>query len=618
MHLNKLSINMAYLVHFEPANVDIECEAGMTLVQAAHQAGVPIQAVCGGQGRCGKCQVKLISTPFPEPVELDLEIISPEALAKGYRLACRHEIDRDLIVECLPLSYSRRKEKGEWRPYESEKIIKRYALHLTPPSLERHLSDAENLLETLSVQAGEDYISIDREILQKMPTLLRQYNWKVVASCRDSEVIGISPFPKLEHSLGVAVDLGTTNIAVYLYDLDKEQQVDSIGATNPLITFGADIMSRLSLSQREAGTAARMNQILVKTVNLLVAHLTDGHGYRPEDIEEMVVVGNSGMHHIFCNLISRQLINAPYIPATRQALSIKARELGIRLSPGAYVYLPPLVGGFVGSDLIAVALTMRFDQDNGVRLAVDIGTNTELLLAVGDQLFSCSCASGPALEGAALRFGSLAVPGAIDRVFLGNVDGELAYHTIHNKPALGICGSGIFDALAVLVETGVINSYGRLQVGNDRVKDSPIGNREYVIAPASNTVLGTDLTISQQDIREIQLGKGAIRGGIETLLREQKVKPEDIDEILIAGAFGNYIRIESAMEIGLFPSIAPSRIRQIGNAAGVGAGLILLSSNERKKAEELSKRINYIELSIHPQFKRFFVESQLFPLSGCK
>jgi uncharacterized 2Fe-2S/4Fe-4S cluster protein (DUF4445 family) len=356
-----------------------------------------------------------------------------------------------------------------------------------------------------------------------------------------------------------------------------------------------------------------MQRVLVKGLNLLVEQCVAAAGYAPQDIEELVAVGNSGMHHLFLDLPPRQLISAPYVPAARQALIFPARELGISVHRGAALYLPPLVGGFVGSDLLAVALATRIDLKPGIRLAVDIGTNTELLLSVHGELFCASTASGPALEGAALQFGSVAMPGAVDHVSIGDPGAPFEVHTIRNRPAIGICGSGIIEALGAMRRSGVISRTGRIQAASAGVVESPDGDHRFVLVPAAETALGVDLTISQTDVRAIQLAKGAIRAGMETLLLEHGLSSDQLDEILIAGTFGSHIRIESAVQIGLFPDIPLEKIRQIGNAAGTGAAMMLLSAPERRDAEELSGRIRYMELARHRRFTRLFADSQRFP-----
>jgi uncharacterized 2Fe-2S/4Fe-4S cluster protein (DUF4445 family) len=607
---------MPYTVRFEPWGTAVECSADQSLLDAARLAEIPVGAVCSGRGTCGKCQVRILTEPAPPPVGTETTVVAAGALEQGYRLACMHPVDRDLTVEILPIiSHGKGEAPPLERAFELAPAVRRLIVTLEPPSLDRPVDDGCNLLAALA-DAGLPHITeMDYRAAQELPETLRSSDWRVAVSVRGSEVIGIRPAAHAAPSLGLAVDLGTTNVATYLYNLGNGSLLGVFGAANPLASYGADILSRLAYAQRGPENGARLQRTLVKTLNLLIEHAVKSAGCTPADVEEMTVVGNSGMHHLFLNLPPRQLIHAPYVPATRRPMSIKARELGISAAVGAHVYMPPLVGGFVGSDLLAVALATRIDHKPGVRLALDIGTNTELLLAVEGRLFSCSTASGPALEGAALRFGSVAAAGVVDRVWLNPGDGSIGYRTIRGKPAIGICGSGIVEALACMAQAGILNASGRIQAEKPGVSEGPDGDRRFTLAPAHATGLGEDLTISQHDVRAIQLAKGAIRGGIATLLAEHDLTVDDLDELLVAGAFGNHIEVESAQAIGLYPAIPRERIRQIGNAAGTGAGLMLLSVAERQDAEELSEQIHYLELARHKRFIRLFAEGQRFPVT---
>ena len=355
-----------------------------------------------------------------------------------------------------------------------------------------------------------------------------------------------------------------------------------------------------------------MQQVLAKALTEIARRAAGEAGASAGDIEEMVVVGNSGMHHLLLDLPGRALMNAPFVPVVSSALSLKARDLGIGICPGASLYLPPLVGGFIGSDLLGVALATRLDSAEGVRLALDIGTNTEILLCVDGSLTACSTASGPALEGAALRFGSLAVPGAIDVVRPGADGMRLDCRTIGNRPAAGICGSGIIDLLACLRATGTVDARGRLSAQARGVIPDPGGDHRYVIVPAGDTALGVDLTVSQAEIRQLQLAKGAIRAGIDTLLSLQGIDVEKVVEILMAGDFGSHLDTDNALRIGLLPPVDPRRVRRIGNAAGTGAAMMLLSNAERSHAATLARAIRHVELAREPGFLRRFARAQWF------
>lgn len=608
---------MSFTVRFEPWDVELGCENPLTVLDAARQAEVPIGAACNGRGSCGKCQVRIVGDSLPPPTTYDLAALTPQALERGFRLACQLWVSADTTVEVLPtVALGKEGAPALERDFGLAPPVRRVWIELAAPTLSRPIDDASNLLTTLAARGMPSVSTVDYRVAQELPRVLRAADWHVVASLRDGEVIAVQPQIAARPPLGAAIDLGTTNIAAYLHRLDDGTLLDVRSAPNPLAPYGADIISRLIYAHNAPGNGARLQHILVKALNLLLARSAEAAGSVPDSVEEVVIVGNSGMHHLLLNLAADQLIQAPYVPAIRQGLTIKARELGLRVAPGAYVYFPPLIAGFVGSDLLAVALVAQLDRKPGVRLALDIGTNTELLLSVNGQLFCCSTASGPALEGAALQYGSVAMPGAVDQVWLKEDGLTMANHTIGNRPAIGICGSGIIDALACMRLAGVLSRTGRIQAGRPGVREETDGNHRYVLVPSEATGLGAELTISQTDVRAIQLAKGAIRAGIETLLSEHGLSSEALDEIVVAGAFGSHLRVESAMAIGLFPPLPPERIRQVGNAAGAGAELMLLSTDERRLAESLSHQIQYTELAANRSFARRFAAAQWFPIDS--
>ena len=613
---------MKRTVTFEPSGTAIDIEEGKTLLDAAQAAGIPMGAVCGGRGTCGKCRVKIRGGAQLPASESEEQILSPAAVRGGERLACRTTVTGSITVETLQISGHGKSEAPPQEPsFVPVPVILRCEVSVLPPTLDNPLDDQESFRAALERAGAVEVREMDYRVAQTLPALLRASEWHVTASIRAGEVIGVrgslgassASLGASGASLGLAVDLGTTTIAAYLHRLEDGELLGVATAANPLATYGADIISRMTYASKAPGNGAQLQRILAKAMTSLAASVAEEQGFAREDIEEMVVVGNSGMHHLFLDLPGRYLMNAPFVPALRRALSIKARELGIPISPGAYVYMPPLVGGFIGSDLLAVALSTRLDQKPGVSLALDIGTNTELLLSADGRLTSCSTASGPALEGAALKYGTTAMAGAIDRVLVSGPNDPLGFHTIGDRPAVGICGSGIIDLLAGMHRLGVINNSGRIQVGVPGVLSDSGGDHRFVLAAAARTALGADLTISQTEVRAIQLAKGAIRAGIDTLLAERGIDPGQIDRILIAGAFGSHIDVDSALRIGLLPPVSRDRIRQVGNAAGSGAGLMLLSEEKRQTAAGLSRAIGYRELAREAGFLRRFARSQWFP-----
>jgi uncharacterized 2Fe-2S/4Fe-4S cluster protein (DUF4445 family) len=605
---------VSFTVLFEPSATAVEVEPGRTLLEAARDAEIPLGATCGGRGTCGKCQVRIQAGPLPPPGEHERDALSAGALAEGWRLACRYAVTAPVTAETF---FVRTRAKGDAppleRPFDFSPPIRRWDVDVTPPSLERPEDDAGNLCAALARAGAPAVQSVDYQVSRELPEALRSSGWSVAATVRGAELTGVRPRLSARAPLGLAVDLGTTNIAAYLYALDTGALSAVCSAANPLSSYGADIISRLTWGAESPAHREELQRVAVKAVNRLAEHAARERGGTREDIEEMVVVGNSGMHHLFLGLPGRQLMRAPFVPALRAAVSIKARDLGIEIARGGYVHLPPLVGGFVGSDLLAVALSTRMDARPGIRLALDIGTNTELLLSVNGALHCCSTASGPALEGAALRFGTVAAPGAVESVQVNGTPGGLSFRTLENKPANGICGSGIIDALSCLRRLGDISHTGRMRTGSPRVRADDGGDHRFVLAPAAQTALGEDLTISQAEVRSLQLAKGAIRAGIGTLLALHGLEESSLDELLIAGTFGNHLHVQSAVEIGLFPAIPRDRIRQIGNAAGAGAVLMLLSVRERSEAAALSRSIMHVELSLQAGFRKRFARAQWFP-----
>jgi uncharacterized 2Fe-2S/4Fe-4S cluster protein (DUF4445 family) len=369
------------------------------------------------------------------------------------------------------------------------------------------------------------------------------------------------------------------------------------------------VIARLVYAAKGPDEAARMQALLAGGLNQLVADTCATISARPADIVDAVVVGNTAIHHLFLRLPVRQLAAAPYVPAVRGAVEVKARELGLLLAPGAYVHLLPNIAGYVGADHVAMLLATGIAHRADTVLAIDIGTNTEMCLTHRGQMTSLSCASGPAFEGAHIKYGMRAAQGAIERVRI--VAGRAEYKTIGDEPPVGICGSGLLDVVAHLRLADLLDSKGRLAGPHIREAGEP-GDREFVIAAEIETANGRAVTVTQRDIRELQLAKGAIRCGIEILLQDAGLTATDLDQVIVAGAFGTYIDVESAMIIGLLPRVPPDRVSQVGNAAGTGARLALISGAYRDEGRDLAQRVRYIELARMPRFMRTFAEAMSF------
>jgi uncharacterized 2Fe-2S/4Fe-4S cluster protein (DUF4445 family) len=451
------------------------------------------------------------------------------------------------------------------------------------------------------MDSGKDYHA-DLRCLRGLPPLLRREKGSIRAFIRGDELLAAT---SREHpALGLAVDLGSTKVALFLYDLSRRELLRSHGFLNPQISFGEDIVSRIQYAIEGKENAAHLMQLVVDNINSNLTNLFDIHGYSSSDIYEMVLVGNTAMHHLFLDLPVEQLGRSPYLPATDLPLEVKGRDLGLEMNPAAVAYLPPPIAGFVGSDHLAAITAVRLWERPGPCLLLDIGTNTEVALQVEGRIYCCSCASGPAFEGGCISQGMRAGDGAIEQVSINPQSGEPEVWVIGETPPSGICGSGILGAVSAMKEAGVIDGSGRMQEDHRLVLRRHGDLVFYLVAPGDGDEEG--VAVTQADVREVQKANGAIRTGVDVLLSEAGVGPGDVQEVLMAGAFGSYIDPASVLSIALLPPIALGRINQVGNAAGAGARGMLLSNRLRRQAVELSRHLNYVELATYPNLSRLF------------
>jgi uncharacterized 2Fe-2S/4Fe-4S cluster protein (DUF4445 family) len=598
---------MTVYIDFEPVGRRGECPPGQSLLDCARQLGVEIVSFCGGAGSCGRCIVQVLDGEVSEPAPGEGEYLSSEELAAGYRLACRAIPLGDCKVRVPPESLTtpqRTQIEGEQVPVSPEPLVQTYLVTLHAPSLNDLRADAEQLLEALVRQHGVPAANVDLAALRNLSPRLRSEGWQVRVAIRGEEIIAV--LPVAARPLGLAVDLGTTKIAAYLVDLETGRTLAAEGLMNPQIAYGEDVIARLAFANQGAAEANRLRTLVIDALNETVAKMCTGIDAEPGEIVETVVVGNTAMHHLFLELPVRQLAAAPYVPAIGSALDVKARDLGLHIAPGAYVHLLPNVAGYVGADHVAMLLATGITQAEGVVLALDIGTNTEVCLANRGKLTSLSCASGPAFEGAHIKHGMRAANGAIEHLRI--VGDRIEYQVIGGVPPVGLCGSGILDTLAQLCQAGIVDARGRMGE-HPRVCDTT-SLREFVLIGETERQDGHPaITFTQNDVRELQLAKGAMRTGIDVLLEANCLVADEIDRVIIAGAFGTYIDVASAIAIGMLPRLPLDRFHQVGNAAGMGAKLALISRDKRDKAQSIARRVRYIELSTFPQFAKRFAHA---------
>jgi uncharacterized 2Fe-2S/4Fe-4S cluster protein (DUF4445 family) len=593
-------------VAFQPIGRRIEARAGDTLLEAAQQAGVALSAVCGGAGICGDCRVRVQRGAASALNDTEYDLITDADLKTGLRLACQTVIeDAGEIVVDVPadsLSAPQRSQvEGEEIPLAVEPVVAVYDVRVEPPSIHNLTGDWERLQ---GIDPADWHAAAP--ILAQLPETVRANGWQTRLIGRGHEAVAF--FPPGTVPFGFAVDVGTTGLAAYLVDLVTGETRGMKGATNPQIAYGEDVMARLTLAMREPEGRARLQASIIAGLNDLLRDVCAQAGVRREQVVDVVLVGNTAMHHLLLGLPVEQLGSAPYVPAVSAAVSTPARALGLDVAEGAAVYLPPNVAGFVGADHVSMVLATATAEQPGVTLSLDIGTNTEISLNANGTLWCCSTASGPAFEGAHIRDGMRAADGAIERLIWQ--DGALRWMTINHAPPVGLCGSGILDAVAVLRAADILRPTGAMRRDAPGVHAEQV-NPWYEIVPARQSGHGREVGMSRADVNEVQLAKAAIRAGIKLLVERAGLDEADIDRVIVAGAFGNYIDLENAIAIGMFPPLPLERFHQVGNAAGIGAKRLLINAHERQRATGVAARLNYIELTNHPDFTDRFSQAVL-------
>jgi uncharacterized 2Fe-2S/4Fe-4S cluster protein (DUF4445 family) len=592
-----------FLVDFEPVGRRGQCSDEQSLLECARQLNVDLVSLCGGVSSCGRCKVQIISGVVSPLTSEEKSALTESEMKQDYRLACCAFPKSDLKIHVPPESLTapqRTQVEGLELIVEPDPLIRSLDAQLSPPQLDAPKSDDQNLWAALNSRHGISSGTIDLAIQQNLSPRLRNADWRVQVAVRNEEIVALAPSGT--RWLGLAVDIGTTKIAVYLVDIETGKMLASKGLMNPQISYGEDVVSRIFAAGKSPENAARLHTLLVDALNESASDLCLQAGADPENIVEAVVVGNTVIHHLFLRLPVQQLGVSPYVPAVRAAVDVKARDLGLHLAPGAYVHLLPNIAGYVGADHVAMLLATGVSDSEGIVLALDIGTNTEICLNCHGRMRSVSCASGPAFEGAHIRFGMRAASGAIEHVRLS--DGKLEIQTIGGEAPVGICGSGLLDVVAQLRLNNVLDETGRM--GSHPLVRTRNGLTEFVLVERAGR---EDITVSQKDVRALQLAKAAIRLGIRALVESEGLTESSIEKIIIAGAFGTFIDVESAITIGMLPPLPLDRFRQVGNAAGTGARLALISRSQRSRAQQIALQDGYIELACIPDFSRKFAEA---------
>ncbi len=660
------------MVIFQPSGRRGEVPRGINIIEASRLLGVDIEALCGEKKVCGKCIVRIEEGHFEKyGITSSMDHVSPwqeeedkfineERKQKGFRLGCVAKVEGDILVFVPEESRAGKQVVSKAARdihIEHNPAVRTYYVEVDAPTFEEPTADFERVCRGLERDYGLKNLTIDIFTLRQLPNALREGDWSVTVSVwNEKEVIRVRP-GRAEHAYGIAIDVGTTTVAGYLCDLNTMEVIETVSMMNPQCKYGEDVMARITYHMTTPDGLQRMSDDIIEGVNDLIAKAVasthppkkkkkkkkgeegpdeyvevpeEGKEYLRlslEDIEDITIGFNTAMHHIFLALNPEYVGLAPFPPVIHHSMDIKARDLGIKVNPSTYLFVLPIEAGFVGADNVGVLIAEEPYKHEENQLIIDIGTNGELVLGNRHKLISSSCATGPALEGAQLAFGMRAAPGAIERIEIDPETKEVDYKVIGREAwrkfsepkemkAKGICGSGILDVLAELYRSGVILKSGvfnkKALKGHPRFRKNPDTKQpEFVLAWAEESSIGKDIVITQKDIRQIQLAKGALYAGCKLMVKRMGL--EKVDTVKIAGAFGTHVDREKALIMGLFPDCEIDKIQSVGNAAGDGCRAALLNVKKRVEANWCSRNVEYIELTVEPNFQQEFMEAMQLP-----
>ena len=632
------------LIVFTPSGKRGRFALGTPVLQAARALGVDIDSVCGGRAICGRCQITVGEGEFAKhAISSRIEHLSAvsaverrydekRGLKPGRRLSCQTMILGDVLVDVPPESQVHKqvvRKRAEARLIEINPIVRLHYIEVEQPDMHKPSSDLERVYRALAEQWGVEGLSANFEVLRQLQKALRQGEWKITVAVHSrlpgeaKEIIALWPGYH-DKAFGLAVDIGSTTIAAHLTDLASGEVAASAGIMNPQIRFGEDLMSRVSYVMMNPGGEREMTAAVREAINALAGQVVEEAHLSLDEVLDIVLVGNPVMHHLFLGLDPVELGGAPFALATGLPITRPARELDIRLNPGAYAYVLPCIAGHVGADTAGVVLSENPHLSDDNMLVVDVGTNAEIVLGSKERLLACSSPTGPAFEGAQISSGQRAAPGAIERVRIDPETLEPRFKVIgcdlwSNEAGFeaavaqtgvtGICGSAIIEVIAEMYLTGIINQDGLID-GSMSAKSGRIrqtGRTHCYVLRAGEPFIA----VTQNDVRAIQLAKAALYAGTRLLM--DKLGIDHVDRIRLAGAFGSHIDVKYAMVLGLIPDCPLDKVQAAGNAAGTGARIALVNAKARDEIETVVRRIEKIETAVEPKFQQHFVEAMAIP-----
>ncbi len=603
-----------FKVVFKPDNKIVKVERGTTVLDAATSSDIYIDSICGGRGKCGKCKVIIDGSVHADVTDL----LSPEETARGYYLACLARVAGNLTVTVPKESRVESHQilmKSEIVPLPAiEPPLMKIPLSLSPPSLTDYMSDLDRVTRALR-NLGIQNVTVGLPTLKKLSRILRENEWNVIVTLMDlwdrQEIIDIGPVSD-EDLVGVAVDIGTTTLVVELVDLKSGAVIDSRSDYNKQVVYGEDVLSRILYTEEHKDGIRKLTSTVRYGINDLIRELVIDNKIRYEKICRAVISGNTVMTHLFYGLDPKYIRHEPYIPVMSYVPQMKAVKLGLSVNPNAYVYALPCRSSYVGGDVTADVIASGMSDRKEISLLIDVGTNGELVLGNESFLASCSCSAGPAFEGGEVEFGTRAMYGAIERIWID--DAKVHYSTIGNVRPKGICGSGLIELIAELFSNGIIDRVGKIQPdkNNIRIQVGSSGS-QFVVAFKDETAINKDIVITDVDIQNILRTKAAVYASSNVLLKTFGYKFTDLIDVFIAGSFGNYLDIKKAITIGLLPDLPLDVFKFIGNGALGGARMVLLSKNMQNKAEEVVANMTHIELSVNTMFFKEFTSALFIP-----
>ena len=608
-------------VTFLPTYRKITVDPGTTILEAAQNAGIQMNVVCGGQGKCGKCVVFLKSGLASFDREKYGRFFTPGELESGACLACQTVAEGDvqlLIPESTLIQEQKILMESLGIETELHPSVWKYALDLQPPTLEDPSPDLTRLLWGIQKRGGPvaEKIYAPLEVLRSIPAVLRDSRWKVTATVAlvpgGYRLINVEKGDTAASLYGAAVDLGTTTVVVYLRSLVDGKVLAVSSNYNRQISCGEDILSRVNYARKDG--LARLQQLAAESINSALTTAANAAGIDREEIYEVVISGNTVMTHILMGIDPAYMIEEPYVPVVRRYLTASAHRLGIGVNANAGLFVFPAVSDFIGGDVVADILAAGMAERDEVSLLIDIGTNFEAVLGNREWMFSCAGAAGPALEGGEVLFGMRANPGAIEKISLDLETLDPEYETINRVKPRGICGSGLIDLIADLLRACVIDRTGRINtaIRSPRIREGA-HFPEFVVAWAKETAIGKDIVITENDVKSLIMSKASVLAACFTLMNAAGIRREEIASVYFSGAFGNYLNKEHAIIIGLIPEVPLSLIRNIGNGAVEGANIALIDRKKRKTVDDIARKIAYIELNAETSFMDEYTRATFLP-----